>query len=234
MNIKKINLGLCIALALSLGACTKKPVNGPKGDKGDKGETGIPGSQGPKGDQGDQGIPGTPGTPGTPGSPGSDGTPANVYSYLYKEQTFNAATFVDYNAETKKYNYTATKTFEPKDLNRIGDTGIVLVYTKNTNIIGWSLNGHIMSGFYQSEKPEELISYKVTSSPLFVAVSGKFKSPIQSPELLLETKFDVKIILIQASTVEQRNSIASSMKQHVNIKDLNQTEKYLSGFVKGN
>ena len=213
----KIKLLLFTVAVLAVCSCTKDPIIGPKGDKGDRGEAGAAGTNG------------TNGTNGTPGIPGAPGAPANVYTYLYPNQGFPSAGSGTYNEVEKSYTFIMTKSFVPANYSAIASTGIVLTYIRIGNG-EWALNSYAASGTLNGIKNE--LSWASQIFDASVRLTGVLKTTLNDGGALVSTRFDYKIILIQPSSVTTATATLNKIQQVVNLKNLSETERYLSAFKK--
>lgn len=215
----KIKALMIIILALGISACTKGPVVGPQGEKGEQGAQGLPGTPGANG---------TPGTPGTPGLPGIPGTSANVYSYLYVDQTFESISDAQYDATDKSYTFYAFKNYEPINYREIAPTGVVLTYIRVGNG-EWALNSYSANGILNGVNNQ--LKWYSRIFNINVRLAGELKASGNDGSALLN-KFDFKIILIKASSVTTATASLDKIQASVDLRNLNATEKYLQKFTK--
>jgi hypothetical protein len=206
---------MCAMLILSLSSCKKDPIVGPKGDKG---ETGAPGANGKDGTNGEPGAPGAPGMPGVPG------TSANVYTYFYPNQSFLNISEATYNEVDKSFTFNALKTYVPDKYATVAPKGIVLTYIRIANG-EWALNSYSAGATINNNKNEFTWSTKIFDAN--VRVTGNLKTFVNDGAPL-STPFDLKIILIEATSVTTSAVILSKMQSSISLSDYTATEKYLS------
>lgn len=210
MNVVKTKLLLLALLAIFISSCGKDGEVGPQGTKGD---TGAQGPQGPQGPQGQNGQDGKDGTPGAPGAP------ANVWSYLYTNQQITASTPPVYDQAGNVYLFSGYKNYTPANYQRVANTGLVLVYFKSLD--GSWILGSYSTGYSEGDGPVSNITFSQKTQSQSVEVMGRVTSPIMDGIHLSKVKFDMKIILIEPTSV----TTSSLRNSGINFEDIHEVEK---------
>jgi hypothetical protein len=210
MKIHLFTLALFGSMLLS---CAKDGEIGPQGPKGDTG------AQGPNGQNGQDGADGEDGAPGNPGTPG---TPTNVYTYLYSNQRIGATTAGHLDPVTHKYVFYGTKEFTPANYERIQHTGIVLVYFRLSGVGSWKLDSYKTGVWNEGNGNKGDVNITYSQDVKSLVVQSQFLAELNSGAEMESAQFDMKLILIESSSVTM-----SSLRSNVASMEMNAVKRYL-------
>lgn len=202
---KKLTMMVLAGLTLTIYACRKEGPTGPAGATGEKGQQGEKGGNGDKGEKGDKGDSGTPGN-------------ANVYSYVYNNQTFQQAGPGEYNNSTNMYTFRAYKNYTPDRLAAIAHDGLVLVYLKD-EASGWTLGSLAAPSIVSDNLGYGDLNLTSSLKGAGIQIAGVSKMSYNSGQYLANHPFDVKVILVPAS------SVSAISTNGVNVRSLAMVEK---------
>ncbi|WP_157487990.1 collagen-like triple helix repeat-containing protein [Dyadobacter crusticola] len=207
MKMSLMALVLFLSLLLS---CAKDGEIGPQGPKGDTGATGQ------NGQDGQDGADGAPGTPGAPG------TSANVWTYIYNNQRISAQTAGHLDPATGKYIFSGVKKYAPENYERVQNSGVVLVYFRMSGIGTWKLGSYQINVGSEGTGNSGDVRMTYAQDLQSLTVRSEYAASKDNGAEMQQAQFDLKIILIESSTVNM-----SALRKSAPNLEITAVEQYL-------
>jgi len=211
MKTTLVIFALCTSL---LFGCAKDGEIGPQGPKGDTGAAGQNGQDGTNGADGADGAPGIPGAP---------GTSANVWTYIYANQRISAETPGTLDAATGRYIFHGTKAYSPANYERVQNTGVVLVYFRMSGVGKWQLGSYQIEVGSEGTGNSGNVEITYLQEPKSVNLLSQFNALLNSGAEMQMAQFDVKIILVESTSVTM-----SALRSKVPNLEANAVASYLN------